>query len=228
LTGTFGGSIFNGAENRSYPFTYTISSANTWTQISVTIAGDTTGTWATNSSTGLSVIFGLGVGSTYSKTAGTWGTTNGYSATGAVSVVGTNGATWYVTGVQLEVGSIATGYEYRMYQQELALCQRYYQTSDIGTPTNYYGGFVGTVYASGTQAFGNGTFKTTMRTAPTVVLYDGTGAGYVTQNGIAGGIAATPVIITAAGFSAVNRTSGSFNTTVGYPVLAGFTASAEL
>ena len=126
LTGTFGGSIANGANSRSYPFTYSIPVANTWTTISVTIAGDTTGTWvgATNG-IGMSVYFGFGVGSTYSGTAGSWAGADYRSATGATSVVGTNGATFYITGVQLEVGSSATGFEYRQYQQELALCQRY-------------------------------------------------------------------------------------------------------
>ena len=67
LTGTFGGAIFNDSANRSYPFTYTISSANTWTTASVTIAGDTTGTWTTNNSGGMKIYFNLGTGSTYSK-----------------------------------------------------------------------------------------------------------------------------------------------------------------
>ena len=130
LTGTFGGSLVNSAGNRFYPFTYTISAANTWQQISVTIAGDTTGTWvgATNG-IGLTVSWGLGIGSGLSTTAGAWTASTGYGATGATSVVGTNGATFYITGVQLEVGSSATGYEYRQYGTELDLCQRYYQTS---------------------------------------------------------------------------------------------------
>jgi hypothetical protein len=127
LTGTFGGAVQNSAQNRSYPFTYTISSANTWTQISITIAGDTTGTWigATNG-IGIRIKFGLGVGSTYSGTAGAWAA-SGFiaSATGATSVVGTNGATFYITGVQLEVGSTATSFDTRSYGTELALCQRY-------------------------------------------------------------------------------------------------------
>jgi hypothetical protein len=127
LTGTFGGSLANSANNRSYPFTYTISTANTWTTASVTIAGDTSGTWigATNG-IGLNVIFGLGVGSTYSGTAGAWAGSDFRSATGATSVVGTNGATFYITGVQLEVGSTATSFDYRPYGTELQLCQRYY------------------------------------------------------------------------------------------------------
>ena len=126
LTGTFGGAIANSAFNRSYPFTYTINSANTWEQKSVTIAGDTTGTWvgATNGN-GMFVQFGLGVGSTYSGTAGSW-SANGYiTATGAVSVIGTLNATWQITGVQLEKGSTATSFDYRPYGTELALCQRY-------------------------------------------------------------------------------------------------------
>jgi hypothetical protein len=126
LTGTFGGVLQNGSFNRSYPFTYTISSANTWTSISVTIAGDTSGTWATNNTGGVVVIFGLGVGSTYSGTAGAWAGSNFISATGATSVVGTNGATLYITGVQLEKGSTATSFDYRPYGTELALCQRYF------------------------------------------------------------------------------------------------------
>jgi hypothetical protein len=126
LTGIFGGAITNSAFNRSYPFTYTISAANTFEYKTVTIAGDTTGTWLTNNGIGMLVQFGLGVGSTLSGTAGAWSASGLISATGATSVVGTNGATFYITGVQLEVGTQATSFEYRQYQQELALCQRYY------------------------------------------------------------------------------------------------------
>lgn len=127
LTGTFGGAVINSAQNRSYPFNYTVGSPNTWTTASITIAGDTSGTWATDNSNGIWLMFGLGVGSTNSATAGSWtGTSNIFSATGATSVVGTSGATWYVSGVQLEVGTSATGFEYVNYQTSLANCQRYY------------------------------------------------------------------------------------------------------
>jgi hypothetical protein len=126
LTGTFGGALGNSAFDRSYPFTYTISAANTWEQKSITVAGDTTGTWvgATNG-IGLRVIFGLGVGSNSLGTAGVWAGATYRSATGATNVSATNGATWYITGVQLEVGSTATSFDYRPYGTELALCQRY-------------------------------------------------------------------------------------------------------
>jgi len=126
LTGTFGGVLANSAQNRNYPYSYTISSANTWTTISVTIAGDTTGTWLTTNAEGIRLRFGLGVGSTKSGTAGAWSATQTFSATGATSVVGTSGATFYITGVQLEKGSTATSFDYRPYGTELALCQRYY------------------------------------------------------------------------------------------------------
>jgi hypothetical protein len=125
LTGTFGGALTNAAENRSYPFSYAISSANTWTSVSVTILGDTTGTWAATNTTGIKLFLGLGVGTTYSGTASAWAGTTYYSATGATSVVGTSGATLYITGVQLEVGDTATPFEHRSYGDELQRCQRY-------------------------------------------------------------------------------------------------------
>jgi len=130
LTGTFGGVLKNADNTRSYPFTYTISSANTWEQKSVTIAGETSGTWLTTNGIGIALIFGLGVGTTFQGTAGAWASANYWNATGATSVVGTNGATFYLTGCQLEVGSTATSFDYRSYGTELALCQRYYSVTN--------------------------------------------------------------------------------------------------
>ena len=134
LTGTFGGALQNSAVNRSYPYSYTISVANTWEQKTITIAGDTSGTWigATNG-IGLAVSFNLGMGSTRSGTANAWASANYLAPTGATSVVGTNGATFYITGVQLEKGSTATSFDYRPYGTELLLCQRYfYKTDNLG------------------------------------------------------------------------------------------------
>jgi hypothetical protein len=160
LTGTFGGSIVNSGQNRSYPFTYTISAANTFEYKTITIAGDTSGTWLTTNGIGIRVYFGLGVGTTNSGTAGAWAGTYYSSATGATSVVGTNGATFYITGVQLEKGSTATSFDFRSIGTELALCQRYYQvrTSGSGTAANSTN-FVGTV-----------PFAVDMRASPTVGL----------------------------------------------------------
>jgi hypothetical protein len=128
LTGTFAGSLYNSGASRSYPFTYTISSANTWEQKFVTIAGDTSGTWLKTNGLGVGVNFTLGAGSTWNGTANSWNAGNYASATGATSVVGTNGATFYITGVQLEKGSTATSFDYRSYTTELALAQRYYKS----------------------------------------------------------------------------------------------------
>jgi hypothetical protein len=139
LTGTFGGTFKNSDNNRSYPFTYTISVADTWEQKSVTIAGDTSGTWLTTNGVGIRLEFGLGCGPDGSGTAGAWTASNLFSATGAVSVIGTLNATWYITGVQLEKGSTATSFDYRPYGTELALCQRYYQliTAHLSQGTSY-------------------------------------------------------------------------------------------
>ena len=159
LTGTFGGVVQNGTNARSYPFSYTISAANTFEYKTITIAGDTSGTWATDNSTGLTIRFGLGVGSTKSGTAGSWASADYRSATGATSVVGTNGATFYITGVQLEKGSTATSFDYRPYSTEFDLCERYYQIVEGG----YYGSS-----ANGGSNAGKIYFKRTMRASATV------------------------------------------------------------
>jgi hypothetical protein len=170
LTGTFGGALANNAFNRSYPFTYTISVADTWEYKTVTIAGDTTGTWigATNGK-GLLVQFGLGVGSTYSGTAGAWAGAGYISATGAVSVIGTLNATWFITGVQLEVGSVATPFERRPYGAELALCQRYYEKHSSATSNNYTA-FAMVLATGTTSSEGYIQYCVSKRAAPTISI----------------------------------------------------------
>ena len=175
LTGTFGGSLQNNAKNRSYPFTYTVSSANTWTTISITIAGDTTGTWLTTNSAGITVIFGLGVGLTsLVGTAGAWASADYRSATGATSVVGTSGATFYITGVQLEEGSVATPFEHRQYGQELALCQRYFEVAYV-TSSNY--AFLSSSYLGTTNNWYSYYYKVPKRAVATFNLTNGTWNG---------------------------------------------------
>jgi hypothetical protein len=184
LTGTFGGAFQNSDRTRSYPFTFTISAANTFETKTVTVAGDTSGTWLTDNGRGLNVIFSLGSGATLSGTSGAWATATYYSATGATSVVGTSGATFYITGVQLEEGSTASPFEYRQYGTEVSLCQRYYEKSynlDVvpgtsgaaggtgfgGSNTGTTTGFLGTSFVS---------YKVTKRVAGTITGWDNAGA----------------------------------------------------
>ena len=180
ISGTWSGSLVNSAQNYSYPFSYTVLSANTWQQVSVTIAGPTAGIWigATNG-IGISVRFNLGCGSTYLGTAGSWSSNYYIGATGSNSLVGTNGATFYITGVQLEVGTNATNFEYRDYGRELILCQRYYQS------------FSNQIYAWQSNAgstFRNlsTSFPVNMRASPTVILIGGIGGLTVSTTTING------------------------------------------
>ena len=218
LTGTFGGSLGNSAWNRTYPFTYSISAADTWEKKSITIAGDTSGTWLTTNGIGLRVDFGLGVGSTYSGSAGSWAGALYISATGATNVSGTLNATWYITGVQLEAGSVATPFERRSYGQELALCQRYYYS--MPGMTNY------PAFHYNFSAYTNVILPVTMRTTPTVTA-NGIGSTYYE--------AGTLHTFTVVNFAGQNTQSVSLQVSVSggtsgfagtfYPV---FQASAEL
>ena len=166
LTGNFGVGLRNGAANRSYIASYTINAANTWEYKTITIEGDITGTWATDNTQACGVFFDLGNGSSYSSSAGSWESSNLLGGlTGGVKLVATTGATFYLTGVQLEAGDTATPFEHRSYGAELALCQRY--TRVIGDGINGVAPSAGAVYF-------NYTFDQPMRAAPTVTLTDTT------------------------------------------------------
>lgn len=234
LTGTFGGSFSNSASDRFYPFSYTISSANTWEYKTVTIAGDTTGTWvwATNG-VGVRLFFSLGVGSTRSGTAGSWTSSEFYTATGATSVVGTNGATFYITGVQLEVGSSATPFDTRAYGTELALCQRYYEktynaTVVPATSTNN-GAQIANITCDGSGgAFIGYSFKVSKCTTPTITAYTTGGTagswGY-SRSGASGNGAVTTGFLGQNGFYLSTATGGAW---VAVQVNGHWVASAEL
>jgi hypothetical protein len=209
LTGTFGGALANGAYNRGYPFTYTINAANTWEQKIITITGDTSGTWPTDNSLCIRVNFGLGAGSTNSGTAGAWAASGFVSATGAVSVVGTSGAAFYITGVQLEAGSVATPFERRPYGTELALCQRYAYVA-VSDPVG--------VSVRTDSTGGIGYFPQPMRATPTI-----SSASFSMNAGSNG---------TVSPLNTSNRGFGIFNSANNWTVGAGgnisYTASAEL
>jgi len=148
LTGTFGGCLVNGAVDRSYVFQYTVNSADTWEQKSITVAGDTSGTWLTTNGVGVYVLWSLGDGTDYQGTANAWQAGSKRSASGNVNLLGTNGATFYITGVQLEVGSVATEFERRPYGTELALCQRYFYKTNPDNTQFRIGGLSGNMYSS--------------------------------------------------------------------------------
>jgi len=186
LTGTFGGAIKNSARNRAYPFTYTISSANTFEYKTITIAGDTSGTWVgASTSTGVWVSFGLGVGSSRSGTAGAWNSSDDFSATGATSVVGTSGATWYLTGVMLETGDVATPHENRSYGEELRACQRYYYKTVSSSGSNVLNNSWNTSNGIGTFNKHNqiydfcDIFPIEMRASPSTTFFAQSGSGYL-------------------------------------------------
>lgn len=183
LTGTFSGSLRNADGNRSYPFTYTISSANTWEFKSVTIPGDTTGTWPTDTGGSIIVFFDLGSGSTIQGTAGAWAASAARAATGSTQLVGTSGAEFFVTGVQLEEGGTATSHDYRPYGTELNLCYRYFQA--LGGASDDP---VGIGFGAGTTVYVQGNLYQTMRAAPTV-SYSGSASGlYLTTVAVGGNL----------------------------------------
>jgi hypothetical protein len=166
VTGSHGGSLSNSATNRSYPYTYTVDSTDTWEYKTITIVGDTTGTWLTTTGVGARLYWGLGVGTTSSGTADNWAGAEYRSASSTVAPISTGSATWYITGVQLELGSSATPFEHRSYGEELLRCQRYY------TRMNSINGY--TAFASGhmnntTQANCYLQYPTTMRGTPAFV-----------------------------------------------------------
>ena len=194
VTGTHGGSLMNSAQNRSYPFTYTISSANTWEQKSITIPGDTGGTWVTNFGIGLELNFDMGSGSSKRGSAGgSWIGARAEGATGAVQLISTSSANWYVTRVQIEVGTVSTPFENISYPEELARCQRYYYMHARGS-SNWIG--VATVYQDN-NLFCHVKFPVTMRSNPSRDVANGSSYFLAYSNG---------------GNDGFNTFSGSWNT----------------
>jgi len=161
VTGTHAGNLQNYAQTQSYVFTYTISAANTWEYKTITIAGPTAGVWATDNTSFTYVRFNLGVGTTYqTATTNAWVSGNFWSTSGAVTPITTNGATFYITGVQLEKGTQATSFDYRPYGTEEQLCQRYYRITGQGSIA---------VVRAATQVVHGSSYQN-MRAAPTATL----------------------------------------------------------
>ena len=231
VTGTYSVTLHNAdPANRSYVTTYAINAADTWEQKSVTIAGDTSGTWATDNTASITAYFALGMGSTYGgATANTWNASLKLAATGQTQWVSTAGATFYITGVQLEAGSVATSFERRSYGQELALCQRYFQTTYFGvavgtapSTTNQVNGWPITTSTNWSQLV---TFACAMRTQPTVTIYNpnsgATGSVRVYPGSDVAAIATAPTTLNTVVYSGATLTGG-------YNVNYHYTASSEL
>lgn len=186
LTGSFGGAVLNGTSAVSYPFSYTISAANTWEYKTVSIPGTNSGTWPSDNSSALQLHFGHGIGPTFSGPANAWATATYMSPTGSVQLIGTNGATWDITGVQLEIGNVSTPFEYMPFEMTLLMCQRYYEKTYAvdtavasNTATNTY--FVmGAQIGATTVQYGSIPFKIPKRATPTMTLYrnDGTSGSW--------------------------------------------------
>ena len=167
VTGTYSGNVTNGGGNRSYIFTYALT-ANTWTYVTATIAGDTSGTWLKTNGNGLCLNpITFNCGANYQGTAGSWIAGDARGTSGSTYLATSNsGAVFNITGVQLEVGSTATSFDYRPYGTELLLCQRYY--AKVGPSVD--GAFPGLGTAGGessTAAFGVFNVPVTMRSIPT-------------------------------------------------------------
>ena len=204
ITGTYSVAIGNSAGARSYVATFTVNSANTYETKTITIAGDTSGTWLTDSGRGLRMWFDLGSGSSFNQaSANAWTASNTLRTSGSVSLVGTNGATFFLTGVQLEKGSVATSFDYLPYSTELQLCQRYCQRTSADASATYVRFGTGLVSFGGT---GDVTFalKVTMRTTPSVTT-TGTASNY-----------------------AINTSSGTLNACNAVPSINTFGSNAEI
>jgi hypothetical protein len=239
VTGTFSGSLRNSANDRSYPFTYTINSANTWEYETITIAGDTSGTWvgATNG-IGLEVIFSLGAGPDRTGTAGAWASSNFVSATGSTNLMATNGATWQITGVMLEVGTQATTFTLAggSYGAELALCQRYYEsTFPDGTAPAQNAGNSNALRLSQTAAAAapcrgfTWLFKTTKRTSPTTITSYNPAAANANVRNVTRTNDASITGVAALNAMGVTFTfTGSTGSAVGDDNAVGLSADAEL
>jgi hypothetical protein len=219
-------SVFVG-NNGGRSYLGSIPITTSWTQQSVSIPGDTSGTWATTNAAGMYLGFDLGSDASRYSTAGSWLASNVYGVTGNVKLISqTTGSTLNITGVQLEAGSVATPFEYRQYGQELALAQRYYQ-KPVNTLSNInQGGKAIFIAINTSEAFGSNFFAVTMRAGPTIISYDNAGtSGAVHRLGVGDITGVTADEINASGWSRILKTSGLAAAGV-YGAL--FTAEAEL
>jgi hypothetical protein len=201
----------NSGLNRSAVAEYTVNAANTWETKSVTLTGGliTAGTWDWTNGTGLEVCFVLAAGSTFQTTAGAWQTSNFLATSSQVNCLDSTSNIFAITGVQLEVGSVATPFEHRTYGAELALAQRYYETGDA----------VQTVKARESDGVRRAHvyYRVTKRASPTVTLSGATADG---------GTAAPTVGQAVVEQFRLDANAGG--TTTAIPSINGWTSASEL
>lgn len=225
VPGLNSGSFNNSGQTRSYPFTFTISSANTWEFKTITIPGDTSGTWVKNNGIGINLNWSLGTGSTYSGTANTWQTGTYVAATGALTPIGSD-VIFDLSGVQLEIGTVVTPFEYRPIQTELIMCQRFFEKTydlevSVGTITN-----AGSVLLRATAPgmYWPLQYKVPKVFPPTWVAYSNTTG----NNGVWRDQSAGTDISTTANYGGEENVAVQFTTTATNTISGHWTARAEL
>ena len=174
-TGTYSVGFTNHNGTRGYPAEYTQSVSDTWEKSTVTFTADTTGTWATDNTLGMIVYFSVAAGTDFHATVDTWTGANDFASANQVNALDSTSNSFRLTGVQLEVGSVATPFEHRSYGEELALCQRYYFKATVDSANDSFG--VALCDAAG-NATGDVFFPVTMRVAPTALEQTGTASDY--------------------------------------------------
>ena len=204
VTGTFACYVANASYNRSQVQTFSISVANTWEYKNVVFVGDTSGTWGTSTGIGIEFGFDVGSGSNFDATVGVWNAAFDSRTSGAVTLSTTTSNNIYVTGVQFEVGTVATSFDFRDYGRELLMCKRYYHASEA------------LVFAQPTSSslYIIAYYPVTMRAVPTIVR---TGNGSVTGSTAGTTFSSTTTDYTFAGNGTGNIAAGG-----------NYTASAEL
>lgn len=194
LIGTFSASIRNSAGNRSYPFTFAITAANTWTSVTVVIPVDTAGVWLFTTAVGISLVFDLGSGANALGVANAWAGVNNTGVTGSTSLMATNGATLDFTGLQLEPGTVATTFAQVAFPDMLQRCQREFckSFSLAVAPVQNAGINTGeTTFAAGRPgaltSFIGIVFPTVMRAVPTIVPFNPAAANIQIRDNVAAG-----------------------------------------
>ena len=213
--GTYCFSLTNVGGARSYVATYSINSANTWEYKTITIPGDTSGTWPTDNTGCMLVRFSFAAGSTYQTSAGSWQSGNFVSTAAQANLLASTSNVAYITGVQLEAGTVATPFERRSYGQEELFCKRYFES-----------GMYGPFYLNNTAATAMYLplpYKVTKRAYPTITLPASTNIGFAN-----GGAGITPT--TWAVYSAMPEVGiiSIGNSSLGGVAQFAFTVSAEL